>query len=98
MQFLTPNLSTLISLPDVTVNVNNTSPSASATRSDNARSVVVVYCCPTRRVTSHWYWYSPEPPKAKASQLNCPLALIWDGPLISNESDCPGSTTTGGGG
>jgi len=53
MQFLTPKLRTLISLPDITVNVNTKSPSVSTTWSDNVCSVVVDACGP---VTSHLYW------------------------------------------
>src|SRR5258705_1766396 len=56
MQFLTPKLRTIISPPDVTVNVNTMSPSVSTTWSDNLRSLPVAASCPAWRVTSHRYW------------------------------------------
>lgn len=87
MQFLTAKVTTRVCSPDVIVNLNNMSPSMSVTTSDNVRPVVVVVGPPAWRVTSHRYWYAPDPPKAIASQLKGPLPSIWDGPAISNERD-----------
>jgi hypothetical protein len=96
MQFLTRTVPTLLRLPDATVNVNNRSPSASSTWSDNVDLVAVMMCWPARFVTNQLYSYAPDPPKANAVQLKRPWVSIWDGPVISNERDESGACVEAG--